>query len=101
MPLELRAMATATKYRALRAVQFGPGDVLALEEAQAGARAGLLEHTAGGLYTARAAVQFKAGELLGLVADVPKRLADALQPVEQPAAAPARAARATKAQGAE
>ena len=74
------------QYKALTCVRFGPGDVLGLSAAQVARRAGALQPTDGGLYSVLAAVEFKAGEVIGLVGDLPKRLLPALALVAPPAA---------------
>lgn len=80
------------QYKALTCVRFGPGDVLGLSAAQVARRAGKLQPTDGGLYSVLAAVEFKAGEVIGLVGDLPKRLLPALAPVAPAAAPPGRKA---------
>lgn len=65
---------------------------LQLSPAQAARRAhALMPQGTEGRYTIRAEVQFKVGEIVGWIGDVPKRLAGNLQPVARASNARSRA----------
>jgi hypothetical protein len=84
--------ALALKYRVLTPVRFGAGALLGLTEAQLRGRQHALKAAAKGLHQVVTEVQFKRGEELVIAGDVPKVLANALQPLSGRAAAAARAA---------
>jgi len=80
------------RYTATTTVTLGPGSVLGLSEKQAARRAHLLEPTAReGVFTAKAAVQFKAGEDFECEEDLPKSMAERVVAAEPKAPAPAKA----------
>lgn len=71
-----------SKYRTLDRVAFGPGAKLVLSDEQAHARRNALKGIGGKRYEAKVAVEFKAGEVIGLVDAPPKAWADKLEAVK-------------------
>lgn len=63
------------KYTLVGAATFGPGAILQLTADQATPRAHALKALGEGRFEARAAVQFKAGEIVGYEGDLPKAMA--------------------------
>lgn len=86
------------KIRATQTLALGPGTVLTLSGRQATCRAHALEHLGGERYRTRAAVEFKAGEELGVEGDLPKALY-ALVDTDAPAASVKKPARNAAASG--
>lgn len=68
------------KYRTTAIISFPPGTALELSREQAAARAHALDKR-GNKYVARESVQFKAGEVIGLVSPAKSMLAS-LQKLE-------------------
>lgn len=64
--------------KTLKATTFAAGTVLALSEHQAAARRHALKPLGRGRYEAIVAIQFKAGEEIGLDGELPKTLADSV-----------------------
>jgi hypothetical protein len=65
------------RYTATATVTLGPGAIIGLSQKQAARRAHLLEPThREGVFTAKAAVQFKAGEEFDYEGELPKNLVD-------------------------
>jgi len=68
-------------FRANQTVEIGEGTI-ALTDAQAGPRRRKLMKVKDGVYQVRELVQFKAGEVVGIVGDVPKHLVHKVDPVD-------------------
>lgn len=67
------------KYTVIAPITLGPGLVLGLSDAQAAARSGSLRALGKGKYEVKAAVQFKAGEVIHTNAELPKALVEAVE----------------------
>jgi hypothetical protein len=91
-----------TRYTALGLARFGPGAVLQLSAAQAAARAHVLDtlDAQAGHYRARAAVEFKRGESIGLAEQPARNMSETLVPVDAAATADAATADAATADAA-
>lgn len=80
-------------YEARQAVTLGAGVVLKMSPTQAARRRHLLEDLGGGRHRARAPVQFKAGEVVGIEGPLPKALLGSLKELGPAAGAAGKAAR--------
>lgn len=82
------------EYRILQPLNFHAGALLGLTAEQAHVRRAVLKPLGDGLYEVVTEVNFKAGEVITFKGDLPKAMADFVQPASEPS--PAKAAGARK-----